>query len=97
MEESRYNNTNSPKPVLPEGFEFLPVKRSIVIKKEKNDNGEKTELPIDADANGAYNIARKGLMLINQIKETSDEDILNNKVKFNITNKEWLKFAQGDK
>ena len=23
------------KPVLPEGFEFLPVKRSIVIKKEK--------------------------------------------------------------
>ena len=55
------------------------------------------ELPIDADANGAYNIARKGLMLINQIKETSDEDILNNKVKFNITNKEWLKFAQGDK
>lgn len=49
-------------------------------------------LPIDADANGAYNIARKGLMLIEQIKNVDDEKL--NKIKFTITNQEWLKFVQ---
>lgn len=48
------------------------------------------ELPENADANGAYNIARKGLMLIEQIKNAED---LNN-VKFDISNKAWLNFAQ---
>ncbi len=45
-------------------------------------------LPKDADANGAYNIARKGLMMISQIK-AADKD-----VKFDLSNKEWLNFAQ---
>lgn len=48
------------------------------------------ELPENADANGAYNIARKGLMLIEQIKEAKDLDNL----KFDISNKSWLNFAQ---
>lgn len=48
------------------------------------------ELPENADANGAYNIARKGLMMIEQIKNAED---LNN-VKFDISNKAWLNFAQ---
>lgn len=47
-------------------------------------------LPANADANGAYNIARKGLMLIEQIKKSEDTD----KIKFDITNKAWLNFAQ---
>ena len=47
-------------------------------------------LPKDADANGAYNIARKGLMLLSQIK--SCENL--NELKFDLSNKEWLKFAQ---
>jgi CRISPR-associated protein Cpf1 len=47
-------------------------------------------LPKDADANGAYNIARKGLMLIEKIKNASDMK----KVDLKITNKEWLQFAQ---
>ena len=47
-------------------------------------------LPKNADANGAYNIARKGLMLVQQIKET--EDVSN--LKFDISNKAWLHFAQ---
>lgn len=47
-------------------------------------------LPENADANGAYNIARKGLMLIRQIKEAKKLD----KVKFDISNKAWLNFAQ---
>ena len=48
------------------------------------------ELPENADANGAYNIARKGLMMIEQIKEVKDLDNL----KFDISNKSWLNFAQ---
>ena len=47
-------------------------------------------LPKNADANGAYNIARKGLMLIGQIKET--KDLAN--FKYDISNKAWLNFAQ---
>lgn len=47
-------------------------------------------LPKDADANGAYNIARKGLMVIEKIKNASDMK----KVDLKITNKEWLQFAQ---
>lgn len=47
-------------------------------------------LPKNADANGAYNIARKGLMLIDQIKHSDDFKT----VKFDITNKAWLEFAQ---
>lgn len=47
-------------------------------------------LPQNADANGAYNIARKGLWIVNQIKNSSDIS----KVKLAISNKEWLKFAQ---
>lgn len=47
-------------------------------------------LPQNADANGAYNIARKGLWIVNQIKNSSDLS----KVKLAIPNKEWLQFAQ---
>ncbi|MBQ8051592.1 MAG: type V CRISPR-associated protein Cas12a/Cpf1 [Bacteroidaceae bacterium] len=47
-------------------------------------------LPDNADANGAYNIARKGLMLIQTIRETPDGE----KPSLTITNREWLRFAQ---
>ena len=47
-------------------------------------------LPINADANGAYNIARKGLWLAQQIKNASDLA----DVKLAISNREWLQFAQ---
>lgn len=47
-------------------------------------------LPKNADANGAYNIARKGLYFVKQIKKQIDLD----KLKLSITNKEWLKFVQ---
>lgn len=47
-------------------------------------------LPKNADANGAYNIARKGLWIIEQIKHST------NLSKFNlsISNKEWMQYAQ---
>ena len=47
-------------------------------------------LPKNADANGAYNIARKGLWIVRQIKASDD---LRN-LKLTISNKEWLQFAQ---
>lgn len=50
----------------------------------------KEGLPVNADANGAYNIARKGLWLAQQIKNANDLS----DVKLAITNKEWLQFAQ---
>lgn len=47
-------------------------------------------LPKNADANGAYNIARKGLWVIKQIRQTEDLK----KLKLAMSNKEWLNFAQ---
>lgn len=47
-------------------------------------------LPKDADANGAYNIARKGLWAICKIQESADDE----RPSLAITNKEWLQFAQ---
>lgn len=52
----------------------------------------KPTLPKDADANGAYNIARKGLWIIEQIKENTDDK----KLKLGISNKQWLQFAQSN-
>ena len=70
-----------------------------LISPVKNQHGkffntsEKIEgLPIDADANGAYNIARKGFMLVEQMKNVEDEKL--NKIKYNITEKEWLNYVQ---
>ena len=49
-------------------------------------------LPENADANGAYNIARKGLMLVRQLKKA--ENIADKNFKLDLTNKSWLNFAQ---
>ena len=48
------------------------------------------DLPWDADANGAYNIARKGLLVLRNIDKS---DSLNNWTT-KISNREWLEFAQ---
>ena len=69
-----------------------------LISPVRNDNGEffdsrkgNAALPLDADANGAYNIARKGLWAIRKLQQSEDPD----KESLAITNAEWLKFAQG--
>lgn len=51
---------------------------------------EISTLPKDADANGAYNIARKGLWAIRQIQSTPRDKRPN----LAISNREWLQFAQ---
>lgn len=47
-------------------------------------------LPKNADANGAYNIARKGMWMAEQIRRSNEGE----KLKLAISNKEWLRFAQ---
>ncbi len=68
-----------------------------IISPVANDRGEffdsrqaDNSMPQDADANGAYNIARKGLMIIKQLKSTDAPKDL----KFDLSNKRWLQFAQ---
>lgn len=53
------------------------------------------QVPVDADANGAYNIARKGLWAIEQINSAEECDI--NHVKLAMTNAQWLEYAQTHK
>jgi len=50
------------------------------------------DLPKDADANGAYQIAKKGAWVLNQIKAHEGKDW--KKLNLAISNKEWLQFAQ---
>ena len=70
-----------------------------LISPVKNLNGEfydsrnydsTSSLPCDADSNGAYNIARKGLWAVNQIKQAEDET----KANISIKNSDWLQYAQ---
>lgn len=58
----------------------------------RNYKGTNAALPCDADANGAYNIARKALWAIDILKDTTD-DMLNS-AKLSITNAEWLEYTQ---
>lgn len=55
-------------------------------------NVNNSYLPACADANGAYNIARKVLWAIEQFKAATDDTV--SKTKIAISNKEWLKYAQ---
>lgn len=59
------------------------------VEGKKEDNAK---LPIDADANGAYHIALKGLSLIKRF-DAADEKALK-KFDMKISNAEWLKFVQ---
>lgn len=47
-------------------------------------------LPCDADANGAYNIARKGLLIIEKLKAQPNK----NKPNMTISNDEWIWYCQ---
>lgn len=58
----------------------------------RNYHGSSASLPADADANGAFNIARKALWSIERIRAVSDDEL--HGVKLAITNKDWLAFAQ---
>lgn len=58
----------------------------------RNYKGTNAALPCDADANGAYNIARKALWAISVLKSTPDDMLI--KANLSITNAEWLEYTQ---
>ncbi|RFC54641.1 type V CRISPR-associated protein Cas12a/Cpf1 [Brumimicrobium aurantiacum] len=70
-----------------------------LISPVKNENGffydsrhADKNLPKDADANGAYHIAKKGLQWIKEIQSFEGNEW--KKLKLDKTNKGWLKFVQ---
>lgn len=66
-----------------------PVKNSAGEFYDSRNYNENSNLPCDADANGAYNIARKALWAVEQIKQCDD-----GRPKLSISNKEWLEYTQ---
>ncbi len=74
-------------------FILSPVANS---KGEFFDSGKATDkLPQNADANGAYHIALKGLWCLQQINKTEKDDM--KEIKLAISNKEWFEFVQNFK
>lgn len=73
-------------------YMLSPIKNSKGVffdtRTYKKEDEDSNAIPMDADANGAYNIARKGLMLIERIRKG------NEKIKLAISNQEWLEYAQ---
>lgn len=54
--------------------------------------GDKAKLPKDADANGAYHIALKGLYLLERFDKVKDGQF--RKVEMTIKNKDWFAYRQ---
>ena len=65
-----------------------PIKNKSGKYYNSNEVKENDKLPVDADSNGAYNIARKGLMIVERIKNGQNDKLTV------ISNKEWLEYAQ---
>lgn len=59
---------------------------SNYLNADSSEEQERAKLPVDSDANGAFNIARKGIMVLLQIKDGIKS--------LRISEKEWLAFAQ---
>lgn len=68
-------------PILNNNDEFFDTRNS------------KGELPINSDANGAYNIARKGQYILNKYYGENPKGL---KIKVLLTNREWFEYTQKD-
>lgn len=87
--ESDYDHIISP--VLNQENEFFDS--VVYVDKYKKDE-KLADKPIDADANGAYCIALKGLYEILQIKNNWKEGEVFSRDTLKITNADWLRFMQ---
>lgn len=65
---------------------------SFFDSREEHKKSEGATLPLDADANGAYHIALKGLLLLKRFDQTEDAGL--KKADIKISNADWFKFAQ---
>ena len=78
-----------------EDYIISPVKSadgSFYDSREEFMKGKDARLPVDADANGAYHIALKGLNLLRRLNLASEEDLKKTDIK--ITNADWFAFTQ---
>lgn len=82
IDDKEYDYIISPIAAPITGKHFNSMEYDDLKENEKEING----YPNDADANGAYNIARKGLIAVKQLLATSGN--------FKIENKDWLEEAQ---
>lgn len=69
-------------PVKAEDGTFFDSREQLVL-------GENAKLPIDADANGAYHIALKGLYLLQNDFNRNEKGVIQN-----ISNADWFRFVQ---
>ncbi len=76
-------------PIADKTGAFFDSRVEVSKGRDENDNWV-SKLPVDADANGAYHIAKKGLWVLHQLGKADNL----RKVKLAITNKEWLEFTQ---
>lgn len=72
-------------PVMSESGNFFDSR-------EQEKLGNSAKLPKDADANGAYHIALKGLYLLKAFDKTPEDQL--KKVDMKISNADWFRFAQ---
>ncbi len=79
-------------PNTEEDYIISPVKNNKGIFFDSRNCNENQ--PNNADANGAYNIARKGLMLIERIKKADENQL--EKLDLKITKEDWLNFVQNE-
>ena len=79
-------------PNTEEDYLISPVKApdgKFFDSREQQKFEKDAKLPIDADANGAYHIALKGLYLLRNNFNNNDKGYLGN-----ISNAEWFTFVQ---
>ena len=69
-------------PVKAEDGTFFDSREQLAL-------GENAKLPIDADANGAYHIALKGLFLLQNDFNRNEKGVIQN-----ISNADWFRFVQ---
>ena len=87
MRNSKTNSSDSEDDYL-----ISPVKAddgTFFDSREEYRKGDDTILPKDADANGAYHIALKGLYLLRNNFNRNEKGVIQN-----ITNADWFKFVQ---
>lgn len=81
-----------------EDYIISPVKNedgTFFDSRKEKELGDTSKLPIDADANGAYHIALKGLLLLNRFNKTEESDL--KKTDLKISDAEWFNFTQEKK
>lgn len=78
-----------------EDYIISPVKAddgTFFDSREEAQKAETTNLPVDADANGAYHIALKGLSLLKRFNAAGEDEL--KKFDMKISNSDWFKFVQ---